>query len=125
MTVLYAEDDLMVRELLCAKLSVNQFRVVEAASGDEALPLLRGGGIEVLITDISMPGTLDGWALAEQARQFDPDIGVVYVSSGPADAQRQVGNSVYLRKPFHPDAVLAAVRQLKSRASEAGEELNP
>ena len=96
-------------------LSVHRYRMIVASTGDEALPLLLAGGVDVLITDISMPGTLDGWALAERARLFDPDIPVIYVSSRPTDAARQVSNSLHLRKPFHPDAIVTAIRQLRPR----------
>jgi CheY-like chemotaxis protein len=113
-TILVAEDDAWVQELISAKLRAHRYGVIEAASGDDALLLLRTGGVDVLVTDISMPGTLDGWALGEQARLVHPTIAVVYVSSRPADAARQVRHSLYLQKPFHPDAIIAAIRHLTS-----------
>jgi CheY-like chemotaxis protein len=113
-TILVTEDDPWFQELISAKLRAERYRVVEAASGDHALPVLQAGGIDVLVTDIAMPGALDGWALGEQARLMHPTIVVVYVSSRPADAARQVRRSLYLQKPFHPDAIIAAIRHLTS-----------
>jgi DNA-binding response OmpR family regulator len=114
LTILVTEDDPWMQEMISAKLRAHRYRVIEAASGDDALLLLRTGGIDVLVTDIAMPGALDGWALGEQARLMHPTLAVVYVSSRPAVAARQVSHSLYLQKPFHPDAIIAAIRHLTS-----------
>lgn len=110
--ILVAEDDVFLREMIAALLAIHGYRVVVAADGKEALALLQPGGIDALVTDIVMPGGPDGWALAEQARAIDPGIAVVYSSSGPADPARQVAGSLYLRKPYPPDAVVTAIRRL-------------
>lgn len=112
-TILVAEDDPFLRGLIAAQLRGQGYQVIEADSGDHALPLLRGGGIDALVTDISMPGELDGWGLAEKARLDCPTIAVVYASSGVrANTVRQVSGSLYIRKPFHPDALVKAIRQV-------------
>jgi CheY-like chemotaxis protein len=111
-TILVAEDNVFLREMIAAILGIHGYRVITAADGMEALALLQQGGIDALVTDIVMPGGSDGWALAQQARAIDPDIAVVYSSSGLADPTRQVAGSLYLRKPYPPDAVAAAIRQL-------------
>lgn len=120
LTVLFAEDDPFLRELIALKLKADRYRVIEVATGDEALPLLGEGGIDLLLTDISMPGALDGWSLAKRARLIDGEIAVVYLSSGPPNAAKQVSGSLYLRKPCHPDAIVAAIRQLMSRRDDGG-----
>ena len=117
-TVLLAEDDPNLRDLLGSTLRLHGFQVFEAESGDHAVPRLHQGRIDVLVTDIVMPGELDGWALGERARRIDPGIAVVYSSSRPAQTERQVSRSLYIRKPYHPDAVVGAVHQLKSRGEE-------
>ena len=120
-TVLLAEDDPFMCELASTRLQAHGYRVIESVSGDLALPVLQAGGVDVLVTDIAMPGALDGWALGEQARLMHPTIVVVYVSSRPAIAARQVRDSLYLQKPFHPDAIIAAIRHLTSGLGEGGE----
>lgn len=118
LTILLAEDDPFLRELLGSALRNQGYRVLEAESGDQALSLLHQGRIDVLVTDIVMPGEVDGWALGEQARGVHPEIAVVYSSSRPAVAERQVSRSLYIRKPYHPDAVVSAVHQLTSRRED-------
>jgi CheY-like chemotaxis protein len=114
LSVLLAEDDPFLREALGSGLHAGGFIVREAESGDSAWPILETGGIDVLATDISMPGELDGWSLAERALTVHPDIAVVYISSGPENAARRIARSLFLRKPFHPDAIVSAIRKLTS-----------
>jgi CheY-like chemotaxis protein len=118
LTILLAEDDPFLRDLLGSTLRSHGFQVLEAETGDRALPLLHQSRIDVLVTDIVMPGEIDGWSLAEQARRVHPGIAVVYSSSRPAQTERQVSRSLYLRKPYHPDAVVSAIHQLTSRRKD-------
>ena len=114
LTVLLAEDDPFVRQALGSTLQSSAFIVMEAVSGDHAMPILETGGIDVLVTDISMPGSLDGWSLGERALAIHPDIAIVYISSGPEKVARRIARSLYLRKPFHPDAIVSAIRKVAS-----------
>ncbi len=122
LTILLAEDDPFLREAISSSLQACGFLVMEAESGDHALPVLETGGIDVLVTDISMPGKLDGWSLAERALVLHPDIAVVYISSGPESAARRIARSLFLRKPFHPDAIVSAIRKVASQSD--GESLS-
>jgi CheY-like chemotaxis protein len=118
LTVLLAEDDPFLREAISSGLQACGFTVMEAESGDHAWPILETGGIDVLVTDISMPGTLDGWSLAERALAIHPGMAVVYISSGPESAARRIDRSLFLRKPFHPDAVVSAIRKVASQRDD-------
>lgn len=119
LTILVAEDDPFLREVLGSTLRSHGYRVLEAETGDRALPLLHQSRIDVLVADIVMPGELDGWSLSEQARRVHPGIAVVYSSSRPAEVERQVSRSLYLRKPYHPDAIVSAIHQLTSPRKDA------
>ena len=121
-TVLFTEDNAMLRELISAKLDAHRYAVVLALTGDEALSILESGGIDVLVTDVSMPGTLDGWELAEQARLINPEIAVIYSSGRRSDTARQVSRSLYVQKPYRPDAIVAAIRQLTTPRDDGGED---
>src|SRR5690348_13293238 len=73
--VLVVDDEPDVLELASMILSLQGYTVVEAANGAEALETLREQPkIEVLFTDIVMPGGLDGFELAHQAKQLRPDL---------------------------------------------------
>ena len=74
--------------------------MLEAATGEDALAQLANAEqIDFLITDIRLPGAVDGWAVAEAARRRNPLLPVIYVSANPIDAARQVRGSAFLGKP--------------------------
>jgi CheY-like chemotaxis protein len=82
--VLLAEDEFLIRMMLAEDLEAAGYDVVEAETGDDALAKSLGGdGCDVLVTDIEMPGSLDGLALAVRMRERHPDLPVVYVTGRP------------------------------------------
>ena len=74
----------------------------------------RQTGYRALVTDINLLGKLDGWEVARQAREIDPDFPVVYITAANADqwASQGVPNSVLLTKPFAPAQLVTAVSNL-------------
>ena len=104
-SVLIVEDEFLIRSLVADCLSERGFAVHEAESGDEALDYLRSGAeVDVLFTDIDLPGSLDGTRLAERARQMKPELAVVYASAGArsGDAGPPVPRSRFMAKPYDP-----------------------
>jgi CheY-like chemotaxis protein len=70
---------------------------------------------DVLVTDIKLPGQMDGWQIAEQCRERDPELPVIYATGFSPVRARPVPGSLSLRKPFSPDEIVQAVRQLTRR----------
>lgn len=84
-TVLVVEDEPMVQSMIVSQLSRLGYAVVAASTGPEGLDLLRTRrDIDLLFTDMMMPGGLDGYQLAEMARQHNPNLRVI-LSSGYSD----------------------------------------
>ncbi|WP_186426265.1 hybrid sensor histidine kinase/response regulator [Cupriavidus metallidurans] len=102
LTVLIAEDNLLNRGLLRDQLSTLGANVVEAADGNEALTKLDAGHVDILLTDINMPG-MSGYELLEAARRRIPSLPVYAVSANvrPEDVAqgREQGFTDYLSKP--------------------------
>src|SRR5690606_39088726 len=100
-SVLLVEDELLVRELAYEDLGDAGFAVTPASNGDEALGYLREGRrFDLLFTDIRMPGAIDGWQLAREARALLPDIRVIYATGlGDAASGLESGER-YVRKPY-------------------------
>ncbi|HVH74201.1 MAG TPA: ATP-binding protein [Stellaceae bacterium] len=102
--VLAVDDDEAVRGTTAAILKSLGYRVVEAASGEAALDILtREHGIDLLLTDVVMPG-ISGVELARKARAAAPGLPIVFIS-GFADPAGSVGSPPLRRlvkKPFHP-----------------------
>jgi PAS domain S-box-containing protein len=125
-TVLVVEDEEGVRDFARRVLERCGYRVLEAASGAEALGIAAGhpGTIDLLATDVVMPGA-NGRVLAEQLSGVRPDLKVLYIS-GYADEEvlrRGVAEAgaAFLPKPFTPAALASKVREvLDGRPVPAG-----
>jgi len=98
---LLVEDELLVRELAFEDLRDAGFEVTAAGDGEEALAHLRDGrSFDLLFTDIRMPGAVDGWQVADEAKRLLPDIRVIY-ATGLGDAASGLGhNERYVCKPY-------------------------
>ncbi len=116
--VLIVEDEFLIRMTLSETLVDDGFDVTEAESGDEALVLVGGPlGFDLLLTDVQLPGSLNGIALAAAARQQAPDLPVIFMTGRPdalADLQRP-DFTVCISKPYLPSDVCAAARRLTGR----------
>ena len=115
-TVLIAEDEDIVRRLAANVLSREGFHVVTAADGAEALRLYEdfGGPLDVLLTDVVMPG-VGGRELAQRIRELDPALPIVFMSgyTGPAGGADlgALERSEFLQKPFSPRVLIETVRR--------------
>ncbi|MDQ5979826.1 MAG: two-component system, cell cycle sensor histidine kinase and response regulator CckA, partial [Verrucomicrobiota bacterium] len=113
--VLVVEDDSAVRELAVRVLTMNGYRVREAANGPEALRVVAEMPVlDLLLTDMIMPGGLDGQQVADRLRADRPGLRVVFMSGYTADRIRhdqllQEGFN-FIRKPFTPDDLARCVR---------------
>ena len=108
--VLLVEDEMLVRELAYEDLSDAGHDVTTAGTGDEALALLRdGAAFDVLFTDIRMPGDVDGWQLALEARQLIPGLKVIYATGLNDDTGRMQPGERMLTKPYRKNELLDAL----------------
>jgi CheY-like chemotaxis protein len=108
--ILLVEDEMLVRELAYEDLSDAGHEVTAAGSGDEALAILRGDPtFDVLFTDIRMPGEIDGWELASEARQIIPKLKIVYATGLNDDTGRMTPDDRMLTKPYRRDDLLGAL----------------
>ena len=114
--ILVIEDDEAIQTVVEDALSEAGFEPAIAASGEEALTLLKGTRsiYRALVLDISLRGRVDGWEVAQQAREIDPEFPVVYMSGKSAAEwpSKGVPNSIMLEKPFAPAQLVTAVSQL-------------
>ncbi|WP_082448188.1 MULTISPECIES: PAS domain-containing protein [unclassified Sphingomonas] len=107
-TALLVEDDDLIRTNTADMLKDAGFVVLEAASAEEALMALQTAPVDVLITDVNLPGA-SGRELATRARSVRPDALVVFATGDPGAVQREP-NAVVLAKPYDAKALIAAVR---------------
>jgi DNA-binding response OmpR family regulator len=114
--ILVVEDDQLIQSLVEETLGDGGFETAIAAFGEEALSLLQyhKGKYRALVTDINLQGKIDGWEVAQHAREIEPDFPVVYMSGAAAAdwTSKGVPNSIMLAKPFAPAQLLTAVSNL-------------
>lgn len=114
--ILVIEDEEAIQSLVEDALTEGGFEPAIAASGEEAVTLLKGrtGNYRALVTDITLRGKIDGWEVAQQAREIDPQFPIVYMSGASAVdwPSKGVPNSIMLAKPFAPAQLVTAIANL-------------
>lgn len=102
--VLIVEDEFLISEWVAQSLSELGFAVQTAANAADALRHLASDPVDVLFTDINLPGGMDGVALARRARELLPDLPVVYASARVTMLAPDacVPGAIGVPKPYEP-----------------------
>jgi len=116
-TILVVEDDPGVRQLAVAQLRSLSYHVLEAADGASAVVLLGGDArIDLLFTDVVMPGGMTGQQLAQEGRRLHPELKVLFTSGYTPDSiihQGKLEAGVHLlSKPYRRDGLAKKVREV-------------
>lgn len=109
--ILVVEDEIFIRMMISDAFRERGFSVIEAFNGDEAVDLLMTGKtVDLVFSDVRMPGSLDGLGLLEFVRRHAPELPVI-LTSGHLEPQLALeqGARHFLRKPYHIEAVLGLV----------------
>ena len=119
--VLVVEDEALIRELVAETLRDAGLSVIEAPDADGALVLLNHfDTVSVLLTDIRMPGSMDGVDLARLVRARRPDIKIVFLSSHIFDPATLTCCDAFVAKPFDTRNLFAQLDHLLPHASSPG-----
>ncbi len=117
-SVLIVEDQADIRELIRMTLELEAVDIQEADNGERGLQAARASRPDVVLLDVMMPGTLDGFAVCKQLKS-DPETRrtkVVLLTARSQDSDRQSGHGAgadaYLTKPFSPRQLLSVVHGL-------------
>jgi CheY-like chemotaxis protein len=119
-TILVVEDEEDVRAATCGILSALGYRVLEAADAAAAKAIVeRGEQIDLVFSDVIMPGPVSSLQLGEVVRALLPQAQILYTSGyaeGVLAHEGRLEASVnLLQKPYHPDALSARIRHLLRR----------
>jgi len=113
-TILVVEDDAQLREALVETLQLADLNVLAAGSGEQALQQLARQQVELIVTDVNMPG-MSGMDLLTEVRAAYPMVPVLlmtaYGSIEHSVAAMQQGAADYLVKPFAPESLVATVKK--------------
>jgi len=117
-TILVADDDTNIRELVCLFLRNDGFATVEAADGKEALAVYASTHVDLVVLDIMMP-IMDGWTLCKELRRANPDLPLLMLTARGETWEKvkafDLGTDDYLTKPFDPLEMTARVKALLKR----------
>lgn len=108
--VLVVEDEVLIRLATSDELRDAGFEVIEAANADEALRYLRSLPVDAVLTDVRMPGSMDGLDLARLVRRDYPDV-AVFIVSGHVGAEAPPPGVSMLGKPYDALAVGRLIRK--------------
>jgi DNA-binding NtrC family response regulator len=109
-TILIVDDEPLIRSYVREVVEEAGFMTKEAGSADEALKLIEDDGIDVLLSDVEMPGSLDGVDLAWAVRSRWPSMVVVLTSGRRLPRRDQMPDDTrFLAKPFSPDGLVDAL----------------
>ncbi|HEY3777509.1 MAG TPA: response regulator [Rhizomicrobium sp.] len=111
-TILVVEDEVLVRLMIARHLRETGFRVIEACHAGEALDALESDEtIDLLFTDVLMPGVMNGIMLARWVTQNRPEMPVLLTSACSDFAQNLPDERLFV-KPYDPETVEAHIRHL-------------
>ena len=110
--ILIADDEPEIRDLLRLYLENEQYEVMEAEDGQQALDLLRSRKPDLCVLDIMMP-KMDGWEVLETIRKYS-QVPVIMLTAKVADDDKIMGLTIgaddYITKPFSPSELVARVK---------------
>lgn len=115
-TILVVEGEVYIRMIISEYLRGCGYKVIEAASADEAVTLLQSPDIpvDVVFSDIKMPGSMDGFALSQWIRAHRPGVDVILAGSvtRAVNAATELCDEGTLPKPYEPQIVADRIRRL-------------
>lgn len=112
--MLVADDDDDVRDYVGAALAEDGIEVIAAPDGRRALELLAGERVDLLLTDIHMPG-MDGFELARRARAAVPGLCVLFMSGFAREYKIDPTHEDFIAKPFRRGELLGCVYEITAR----------
>lgn len=119
--VLVVEDEVLIRMVISDYLRNCGYRVIEATNADEAMIILQHTEIDVdvLFSDVEMPGSMDGFQLSKWLRANRPGVDVILTGtiSRAADAAAELCDSGSLPKPYQPQIAVDRIKQLMALRS--------
>jgi DNA-binding response OmpR family regulator len=120
-TVVVVEDDPHIADLVDLYLRREGFRVLLAADAEGGLEIIRRENPVIVVLDIGLPGSLDGFALCREIRAGDP-VPVLFLTARDDEVDRvlglELGADDYMVKPFSPRELVARVRAILRRTRE-------
>lgn len=119
-TVLVVDDEVLIRMAIAEHLQECGYRVFEASDATEAMKMLEQGEVPInlVFTDVRMPGEMDGWGLAAWVREHFTETAVIVASAERHQAAHKLCSELpFLHKPYNFDDVVVRISALIQRTA--------
>jgi CheY-like chemotaxis protein len=118
LTILVVEPDALVRTTIAQYLRECGHKVIEGTAADDVLRALETQTrVDVVFSEVQLPGEIDGFSLASRVRQTHPDIDVILTATvtGAVEKSKELCDEGPIGKPYHPTDLLARIQRLRAR----------
>ncbi|MGN1161464.1 MAG: response regulator transcription factor [Candidatus Fimenecus sp.] len=117
--ILVVEDDIKLNRIYCSALQSNSYNAIQALDGEEALDIVAEKNVDLVISDIMMPG-VDGYELTKELREMYPELPILMISAKEGFEDKRYGFMAgiddYMVKPVDLNEMLLRVNALLRRA---------
>jgi CheY-like chemotaxis protein len=118
-SILVVEDEALIRMMIADDLRQAGFKIIEAANADDALKVLRTSvKVDMVLTDIRMPGSLDGLELARRVRTNWPKLKILIVSGEPRSTLAGAPADAFLGKLYRRTELIDCINQLLGKQND-------
>lgn len=112
-SVLIVEDEELLLDIIANEVEDEGFTVYRAMTAEAALNILQGpANVDILFTDIRLPGAMNGWRLAEKARQLRDDLPVMFATGYTDENPSGLDRTRFFLKPYRIAAVIQALHDI-------------
>ena len=116
--ILFVEDDMVARRNIALFLRLSGYEVYEAESGESAVNLLMRTKFDVVISDLNLPGQLNGLDILRRLRETRQNIDAVLITASGSDEIKDQASSlgaVYMEKPIQLEELNSTIRRIPVR----------
>ncbi|MGN0539776.1 MAG: response regulator transcription factor [Candidatus Fimenecus sp.] len=117
--ILVVEDDIKLNRIYCSALQSNSYNAIQALDGEEALDIVAEKNVDLVISDIMMPG-VDGYELTKELREMYPELPILMISAKEGFEDKRYGFMAgiddYMVKPVDLNEMILRVNALLRRA---------
>lgn len=118
-SILVVEDESIVRMMAVDMFEDAGFSVLEAATGERALDLIRSCELSALFTDVELANSIDGYYLARVVHNTHPNMPIIVVSGQRAAREGELPKGArFVSKPYNPNSVIGTLNEMISRAEQ-------
>lgn len=118
LTILVIEPDVLVRTTIAQYLRECGYKVIEGTAAQDVWTALETAPrVDIIFSEVRLPGGMDGFSLASRVRQTHPNVDVILTSSvtGAAEKSKELCDEGPIGKPYHPTDLITRIQRLRAR----------